>query len=542
MSLPTVTGVAPRWESGLAELLGGSDRAQLVRRCADVPELLGVAGAGLARVAVVSSDFRSLDRSAVEMLLAAGVAVVGVHPPGQPDAGRTLRRWGVRVVLPVDIDAEALDEAIATAVDDPPREPNGPSRHGGVQHAARDDDRVDGDHSGNEHHRGSARDVRPERGPENDEDTEVAPSATTPSRRGDDLAGPTPDDRDLDATAAGPVDDLVLPSGYPGPDGIPDPVDEELRRLVEEAGGGPPLGGPDVDGPADDDEDDEEETREPGEVLVVWGPGSPGRTTVALNLAAELATPLSRVVLIDADTVGASLAQCLAVLDEAPGLAAAARVADQGGLDGRALARLAPEVRPGLLLLTGLPRADRWPELRESALADVIEVARRHASYVVVDVAAAVDHDEELSFDTQAPRRNGATLTALGAADRVVVVGAGDPIGLQRLVRGLDALPALTAATRDVLVTRVRPGPVGPEPERRIREALERFAGARAVHLVPEDRESLDAALLHGRALVEVRPTSPARASIRALADRIAGREQTPGRPGARWWPRRQRA
>lgn len=493
MTLPTVTGVAPRWESGLAELLGGSGRAQLVRRCADVPELLGVAAAGLAQVAVVSSDFRSLDRSAVETLLASGVAVVGLHPPGQADAGRALRRWGVRVVLPVDLDAERLDEAIGTAVDETPREPGGSD--GGEQPRL---------------------------------------STTTPALPGDDLPGA--DVCDLDATSAG-TEDGRLATGDQVPIGIPDPVDEELRRLVEEAGGAPALDG-EVEGAATDVED----ARQPGEVLVVWGPGSPGRTTVAVNLAAELATPLSRVVLIDADTVGASLAQCLAVLDEAPGLAAAARVADQGGLDENALVRLAPEVRPGLLLLSGLPRADRWPEIRDSALADIIEVARRHASYVVVDVAAAVDHDEELSFDTQAPRRNGATLTALEAADRVLVVGAGDPVGLHRLVRGLDALPALTAAAREVVVTRVRPGPVGPEPERRIREALERFAGARAVHLVPEDRESLDAALLHGRTLVEMRPTSPARASIRALADRLAGRERVPGRSGPRWWPGRQRA
>lgn len=472
MSLPTVTGVAPRWERSLAELLGRSDRAALVRRCADVPELIGVAAAGLARVAVVSSDFRSLDRPAVEALLASGVAVVGVHPPGQEDAGRALRRWGVPVVLPADLGAAALDEAIATVV-------------------------------------------------------EVA-AGTCPGEDRPRAEGSPVADRDEDLAPPGPA----------RLDAVPDPVDEELRRLVEEAGGGDPPPLDDVP-PSPGAEDP---TRQEGQVIVVWGPGSPGRSTLAVNLAAELAGPLSRVVLIDADTVGASLAQALAVLDEAPGLAAAARVADQDGLDERGLLRLAPEVRPGLLLLSGLPRADRWPEIRDSALADVIEVARRHAAHVVVDVAAGAEQDEELAFDTQAPRRHGATLTALESADRVVVVGAGDPIGLQRLVRALDTLTTLTAAPREVVVTRVRPGPVGPDPQRRIREALDRFAGVRSVHLVPEDRESLDLALLHGRALVEVCPTGAARTSIRALAERIAGREPTPGRGGTRWWRRRLRA
>lgn len=543
MSLPALTGVAPRWESGLAELLGRSSRAQLVRRCADVPELLGVAAAGLARVAVVSSDFRSLDRAAVESLLGSGVAVVGVHPPSQVDAGRTLRRWGVQVVLPADLDAETLDEAIEAAVvatsgptqaasleapgaSDPPG-PQGEGPPGWVDAQAGPGQQEEPGHGGRE--QVGRRRRRSEQRRRRDEGDD----------RAGDRSGTVPPDGSPDrtSTAPGQVEDLAATAQDSGPDGTPDAMDEELRRLVEEAAGPPDDGQAQAGQPAD-----EGPASEPGEVIVVWGPGSPGRTTLALNLAAELADPLTHVVLIDADTSASALAQSLAVLDEAPGLAAAARAADQGVLDEGALARLAPEVRPGLLLLTGLPRADRWPEVRDSALADIIEVSRRCAAYVVLDVAAGVEQDEELSFDTQAPRRHGATLTALEAADRVVVVGAGDPIGLQRLVRGLDLLPALTAAPREVVITRVRPGPVGPDPERRIQEALERFAGARDVHLVPEDRESIDAALLHGRVLVEVRPASPARASIRALADRIAGRAPAVRGPGPRWWPRRQRA
>ncbi|WP_131103987.1 AAA family ATPase [Ornithinimicrobium sufpigmenti] len=547
MSLPTVTGVAPRWESGLAELLGRSSRAQLVRRCADVPELLGVSAAGLARVAVVSSDFRSLDRAAVESLLASGVAVVGVHPPSQVDAGRTLRRWGIQVVLPADLDAEALDEAIGAAVElrqvDAPgeAEPSGEATPPGAAAEVGPSGRTGppgwavglagteqeepghGDREQAAHRRRRAQQRR--RDDEGDD------------RAGDLPGSPASAARDLTSPAPGQVEELASTVQDSGPDGASDPMDEELRRLVEEAGGPPGEGLTEVGQPAE-----EGPAREPGEVIVVWGPGSPGRTTLALNLAAELADPLTHVVLIDADTSASALAQSLAVLDEAPGLAAAARAADQAVLDEAALTRLAPEVRPGLLLLTGLPRADRWPEVRDSALADIIEVSRRCASFVVLDVAAEAEQDEELSFDTQAPRRHGATLTALEAADRVVVVGAGDPIGLQRLVRGLDLLPTLTAAPREVVITRVRPGPVGPDPERRIQEALERFAGARDVLLVPEDRESMDAALLHGRALVEVRPASPARASIRTLADRIAGRTAAPRSPGRRWWPRRQRA
>ena len=71
----------------------------------------------------------------------------------------------------------------------------------------------------------------------------------------------------------------------------------------------------------------------------------------------------------------------------------------------------------------------------------------------------------------------------------------------------------------------MRPGPVGPDPGRRIQETLSRFAGTGPVHLVPEDQDALDAALLHGRLLAEVRPRSAARTALLGLADAVAGRE-----------------
>ena len=54
--------------------------------------------------------------------------------------------------------------------------------------------------------------------------------------------------------------------------------------------------------------------------------------------------PAAPTLLVDCDTYGSSVAQALGLLDEAPGIAAAARAADQGALDLRRLARLAPEV------------------------------------------------------------------------------------------------------------------------------------------------------------------------------------------------------
>ena len=263
-----------------------------------------------------------------------------------------------------------------------------------------------------------------------------------------------------------------------------------------------------------------------GRVISVWGAtGAPGRTTVSIGLASELAALGQPTLLIDADVYGGVCAQMLGLLDEAPGLAAACRLANSGSLDLPALAELAVQVRPDLRALTGIARAERWPELRPTALEVVLGLARRLAAFVVVDCGFALERDEELSYDTLAPRRNGATLTALAGADVVVAVAAADPVGLQRFVRGLgdlaDAVPDVAPLT---VVNRVRPAVVGGgDAEAEIRAALGRYAGVTDLRFVPLDMAACDAALAVGRTLAEVAPASPARLALQAIAAGLAG-------------------
>lgn len=269
-----------------------------------------------------------------------------------------------------------------------------------------------------------------------------------------------------------------------------------------------------------------------GRVVAVWGPvGSPGRSTIAVNVAAELAALGHPTLLIDADTYGGVVAQLLGVLDEAPGLAAACRLANHGSLDVRGLAGVALELRPTLRVLTGITRADRWLEIRPSALRAVLDLARSFAAFTVVDCGFCLEQDEELAYDTAAPRRNGAALAVLEGADDVLGVAAADPVGLARYVR---ALPDCAAIVRGqvplTVVNRLRRGVVGPGDARReVAAALERYAGVTEIHVVPADGEAVDAALAAGRTLAEVAPASPAREAIRAIAAHLAG-EPNPGR------------
>jgi Mrp family chromosome partitioning ATPase len=313
----------------------------------------------------------------------------------------------------------------------------------------------------------------------------------------------------------------VLPA-----DASPDAIAQALREAV--AGGSsagrdvadpraslPALGAP-------------EEPQEPpagrGRVVAVWGPtGAPGRTTVAVGAADELSRLGVPTLLVDADVYGGVIAQMLGLLDESPGLAGAARLAATGHLDPAGLVRLAWAVRPQLRVLTGLARADRWPELRPRAVESVLEEARRLAEVTVVDCAFSLEDDEELSFDTAAPRRNGATLAILEVADTVLCVSGADPVGLQRTIRALDELRDVLPDVDPVLVVnQVRRGPVPGDPRAEIAEALERFAGREVRFFLPADRRAADAALASGRTLAEVAGGSPLRAELRALAAAVA--------------------
>jgi len=448
VSVPLLTAVGGPWEAPLVTGLDGAPGGvHVVRRCADLAELLAAGGAGLARAAVVSSDLHGLDREAVARLHGVGVGVVGLADPGDPGAVERLRALGVDRVLDAGCDVGEVVDAVLQAVQSP----------------------------GSGAHRGT--------GPE----------------------------------AVPPVG--VAGAGRAGREGSAAPAGQVGARGAAAV---PPRG------------------HGRGVVIAVWGPtGAPGRTTVAVTVAAELAAAGRSTLLVDADTYGPSVAQALALLEEPGGLAGVVRAALLGSLDLERLARSAPLVSAGLRVLTGLPHPQRWPELRPSGLDVVWARARELCEVTVVDCGFGLETDEELSFDTTAPQRNAATLSALATADLVLAVGSAEPVGLQRLVRGLNDLAAVQGpdqARPRVVVTRVRGSAVGPQPHRRVLDALQRYAdlddaALDGVVLVPDDRPACDEAMLCGRALTEQAPASPARLALRDLSGRVE-RDLLPARPG----------
>lgn len=235
-------------------------------------------------------------------------------------------------------------------------------------------------------------------------------------------------------------------------------------------------------------------------VVAIWGPGgAPGRTTLAVSMASELARRGEPTVLVDADPYGGGVAQQLGILDEVSGLLSAARLAGAGQLGDR-FASTTRAIGDRLTVVTGLPRADRWIEVRATHLESVLERARE-LGHVILDTGFSIEDDPGGDFGAR-PARNAMTLTALAEADEIVVVGAADPVGLSRLARGLVDLREVTGgAPVRVVVNRMRSS-LG-WSEREIAGMVEGFSRVSGLHFLPDDRPATDRALVAGRSLVD---------------------------------------
>ncbi|KHL16415.1 hypothetical protein CLV56_2803 [Mumia flava] len=248
-----------------------------------------------------------------------------------------------------------------------------------------------------------------------------------------------------------------------------------------------------------------------GRVIAVWGPhGAPGRSTVALGLAGELAAAGRDTILADADLRGGSQAQALAMLDEVSGLLAAARQASAGRLDEAGLLACLRGVGPRLSVLTGPSHPRRSGGIRPAALEIVLETGRRLGD-VVVDLGPGLE-----AVDDARGRSLSLNREALLAADVVVVVGTPDPVGLARLSRALLDLAELVVDPPVVVVNQVR-GSLG-WSEAEITSTLRRLAGVEPRSFVALDRTATDRCLVHGRTPAEAVPASALRQSLTRLA------------------------
>ncbi|WP_337589558.1 AAA family ATPase [Arthrobacter sp. ERGS1:01] len=516
----TVVSVGDTPEQAIAALERLRGPVSVVRRCPELTGLLAACQSGLARVAVVAESADELTATLVDRLTAVGVSVVAVA--GSADEAVRLRGIGA-IALTGRVSAESLSDAVLAAVH--ARKFPGTSGFGTVAPAAEAmphaDDAGTGSGATAADAGDDARGVAAAAGPGTRDD-----DGTAKSERGGPAPKPQANPAELPGRTHHGAKASVENRGTAGARAV-----ATLTRLIPHRNSGPSATqqrGPfsrqrqgKATGSAGANSAAGE--RPAPQTVAVWGPvGSPGRTLLAVNLAAEYAVQGRSVMVIDADSYGASVAATLGLLDEAASFAQACRIADQGTLSRAELARVATEVvfsAGTFTLLTGLTRPDRWPELRAAAVERVLRTAASLADVVVIDCGFSLESDEELSYDTVAPRRNAATLSALAAADVIYAVGSADAIGIPRLVRALAELPEACVGTDvRIVLNKVRRKAVGGSPAKGLKEAWERFGPEAPIsHFLPWDPDLADKALLEGRLLLEIAPDAPLRKAVREL-------------------------
>lgn len=509
----TVVAVGDSPSGVIAELAKRTGALQIVRRCPELAELLAACQNGLAQAAVVASGADELSATLVDRLAAVGVSVVAIAAT-ETEAQR-LRGLGA-VPVAEQATPELLSQVVASAVQSRrwldasgyavPTVPDARAASGGNSRQDPYDD--------------------------------VSPTAAATASSGGSNQGAAPDgtssptsgvEGESDATQGRPPRSRTELATEGSPATLWGRTRQRFHHQAKAAEGQKPAA------KAARAARDPSQAKSPAPItdkdalpgsstlVAVWGPiGSPGRTTVAINLAAEQAATGMSVMVIDADSYGASIAAALGLLEESASFAQACRAADQGSLSAAQFAAITTKVvfsGGSFSLLTGLTRADRWPELRAAAVARVLQRARESAQLVVVDCGFSLENDEELSYDTIAPRRNAATLAVLAEADIIYAVGSGDPVGIPRLIRGVNELQEAFPVTRvEVVVNKVRRKAAGRAPEKALAQAWERFGPSLPIrHFLPWDPDLCDRALLEGRLLVEIAPDAPLRKAIREI-------------------------
>ena len=514
----------------------------VVRRCADLPELLSAGMAGLASFALLDTGFDEIDRTVLDRLGRAGLRgllLVEAHEEerwrsaGWPVLRRDAAPDSIRSVLQELVRSSAVDPSTAspdslTASWPAPETVNGSVSESAAGVGSASDDWLSAATPASSAERGAAQETawleelwRQSPDPEG---TGASPARTGP--------GPVAVGPDVFADIS-PGQEWAPVAGEAAQESsaVPPSVAPDRPRVT-----GGPRSGPHV--PARDGGN--------GRIVLVWGPhGAPGRSTVAASLAHGLAGP-EGAILVDADVEAPSLVQLLGMPEDSSALAGAARLATHGRLDAESFQRLLAPVGGGLSLLGGLGRAGRWRELPPASMTEVWLQCRRSAAWTVVDVAGGVVDDDVDDF-TLEPGRGAVTADLVTRADVVVVVGGADPIGVRRLLQLLDEVGSsvMPAGRVEVVLNRVRATAAGPSPQQALREALARFGGVEDIVLLPDDGATADACLLQGCSVLEGASGSSLGKALTALVDRIdpqagAGRRGSSSRRPLLWRRRRR--
>jgi MinD-like ATPase involved in chromosome partitioning or flagellar assembly len=221
------------------------------------------------------------------------------------------------------------------------------------------------------------------------------------------------------------------------------------------------------------------------QVIAVTSPhGSTGKTTVAINVALELASEKYQVLLIDADLEGPSIANYFCLSEIPAGLTGAARIASQHRFDQAQLERLsvrAPKtaiaILPGVISLQPV-------ELTSEIVKEILETAKASFDFVVLDLGSLVSKLNQEAIDS--------TKELVRLADQVVFVAAADPIGIFRLLRVEPTLLEISENPK-LVINRLRNSVIA-QAKIEIKTTLAGLGAIEVAAFLPDDPVHIDQA------------------------------------------------
>jgi len=216
----------------------------------------------------------------------------------------------------------------------------------------------------------------------------------------------------------------------------------------------------------------------PVNVIACWsGTGSPGRTTLAINIATELALAGERVLLIDLDTLGPAISLSLGLVDTPAGLSAALRLVEQGRFSSAEFERLTVAIalaRSELLFLPGLSSPSRWQQVTAERFSALLDSVAHYVDHVVLDLAAPSFSAPSRNHPSTLSRENRDELLAevLVRADKLLVISGCDPILAKRFLDAQSYLVELgRSADQYLVVNRFRTSTLGTNAKQEIAQS-----------------------------------------------------------------------
>ncbi|MFM7013680.1 MAG: CpaE family protein [Actinomycetota bacterium] len=222
---------------------------------------------------------------------------------------------------------------------------------------------------------------------------------------------------------------------------------------------------------------------EPKLVAITSPYGSTGKTTLTINLAAELSKAKQRVLVIDCDGYGPAIDAQLGLPGGAAGLSAAARIANQDRFDLAQLNRLTTQVRGlGFSVLSGTADSNRSQGIELESVAKIIETAKGEHDFILLDLGS-------LGLTSSVPS-NLLTEQLMAQSDFSIVVTLADPIGIYRLLAIEEKLLKL-GANYKIVINRLR-NSVLPNAKAEITETFARLSAFEISGFLPEDPVAID--------------------------------------------------